>query len=188
MQTCNSPITVGKIRRSEIGAAYGSGVGEDVADVGDAGQIHDHALEAQAEAGVLAGAEAAQVQVPPVIFGVHAQLFDAGLQHVQALLTLAAADDLADAGDQTVGCGDGLAVVVEAHVECLDVLGIVGDEDGALVDLLGEVALVLGLEIGAPLDLEVKLVVVLHQDVHGLGVGHAAEGHPTILYGERESL
>ena len=38
-----------------------SGVGQNVADVADAGQVHDHALEAQAEAGVAAAAIAAQV-------------------------------------------------------------------------------------------------------------------------------
>ena len=61
---------------------------------------------------MLAGAVTAQVQVPPVVLGVHAQLLDAGLQHVQALLALASADDLANAGHQAVGGGHGLAVVV----------------------------------------------------------------------------
>ena len=146
-----------------------------VADVADTGQVHHHTLEAQTETGVTAGAVAAQVAVPPVILGVHAQLLDAALQQLQALLTLAAADDLADAGDQAVRGGHGLAVIVHPHVEGLDLLGIVGDEHGLLVHLLGEVALMLGLQVAAPVDLVVELVVVLLQNGDGLGVGHPAK-------------
>ena len=80
-------------------------MGQHVPDVGNAREVHHHPLKAQAEAGVLAGAEPPQVQVPPVVLGVHAQFLHAGLQHVQALLALAAADDLPDAGDQAVGGG-----------------------------------------------------------------------------------
>ena len=99
-----------------------------------------------------AGAVAAQVAVPPVVLGVHAKLPDAVFQKLEPLLALRAADDLADARDQTVRRGDGLPIVVEAHVERLDLLGIVGDEHGTLEDLLGEIALVLGLQVDAPLD------------------------------------
>ena len=47
----------------ELRVAHGAGMGQDVADVGDAGEVHDHALEAQAEPGVLAAAVAPQIQV-----------------------------------------------------------------------------------------------------------------------------
>ena len=124
---------------------------------------------------MLAGAVAPQVAVPPVILGLHAQLLDAALQQLQTLLALAAADDLADAGDQAVRGGHGLAVVVHAHVERLDLLGIIGDEHGALIDLLGEIPLVLGLQVAAPEHLVVELVVVLLQNGDGLGVGHPPE-------------
>ena len=147
----------------------------DVADIAHARQIHHHALEAQAEARVVAGAVPAQVAVPPVVLRVHAQLLDAALEQLQTLLALAAADDLADAGDKAVRRGDGLAVVIETHVKRLDFLGIVGHEHGLLIDLLGQEALVLGLQVGAPLDLIVELVVVLHEDIDGLGIAHAAE-------------
>ena len=103
-----------------------------VPDVADAGEVHHHALEAQAETGVAAGAVAAQVQVPPVVLGVQAQLVHPLLQHLDALLTLRAADDLADAGHQAVGSAHGLAVVVEAHVEGLDLTGIVVTKTGFL--------------------------------------------------------
>ena len=146
-----------------------------VADVGNSGQIHNHALEAQAESGVAAGAVAPQVQIPPVILGVQAQLGHPRLQHIQPLLALGTADDLADSRHQAVSGGHGLAVVVQAHIERLDFLGIVGDKDRPLVHLLGQVALVLGLEVAAPLHLIVKLVVVLLENLHGLGVAHPAE-------------
>ncbi len=73
------------------------------------------------------------------------------VEHVETLLALAAADDLADAGDEAVRRRDGLAVVVHAHVESLDVLGVIGDEDGLFEHFLGQVALMLGLKIDAPL-------------------------------------
>mgnify|MGYP006990163659 CR=1 FL=1 len=41
--------------RLKLRRAHGSGVGQYVADVGDAGEVHDHALKAQAESGVAAG-------------------------------------------------------------------------------------------------------------------------------------
>mgnify|MGYP001646557849 CR=1 FL=1 len=146
-----------------------------VADVAHAREVHHHALEAEAEACVAAGAVAAQVAVPPVVGGIHAKLLDAALEHVETLLALAAADDLADAGHKAVRRGDGFAVVVQAHIERLDLLGIIGDEHGALEDLLGEETLVLGLEISAPVDLVVELVVVLLEQLHRVGVGDAAE-------------
>ena len=85
---------------------------QDVADVAHAGQIHDQALEAQTVAGVLAGTVAAQVKVVLVLLGIHAQVLDAGLEQIQALLALGATDDLADARHQAVGGGDGLAVLM----------------------------------------------------------------------------
>lgn len=162
----------------EVRVADGAGVREDVADVVDAGEVHDEALEAQAEAGVVAGAVAAEVQVVLVLVLLHAELLDAALEDVEALLALGAADDLSDAGDEAVRGGDRLAVVVLAHVERLDVLGVVGDERRLLEVLLREVALVLGLEVDAPLDRVLELVAVclgVRQDLDGVRVGDARE-------------
>ena len=108
-----------------------------------------------------AGAVAAQVAVPPVVLGIHAELADALFEQLDALLALAAADDLADARNEAVRRGDGLAVVVEAHIERLDLLRIVRDEHGALEDLLGEVTLMLSLKVDAPLDGVVELLAAL---------------------------
>lgn len=162
----------------EVRVADGAGVREDVADVVDAGEVHDEALEPQAEAGVVAGAVAAEVQVVLVLVLLHAELLDAALEDVEALLALGAADDLSDAGDEAVRGGDRLAVVVLAHVERLDVLGVVGDERGLLEVLLREVALVLGLEVDAPLDRVLELVagrLGVRQDLDGVRVGDARE-------------
>ena len=69
-----------------------------VTDVGNAGQIHDHALKAETEARVTAGTVAAQIEIPPVILLVEAELGHARGEQVEPLLALRAADDLADAG------------------------------------------------------------------------------------------
>ena len=124
---------------------------------------------------MLGAAEPAQIHVPGVIGAVHAQLIHAGLQQIVALLTLAAADQLAHARHQHIRRSNSLAVLVLAHVEALDLLGIIGHEHGLLENLLGEVALVLGLQIHTPFHLVLELVVVLLQQLHGVGVADAGK-------------
>ena len=55
---------------SELPMPRRAGEGDHVADVGHAGEEHQQALEAEAEAGVRHGAVAAQVGIPPVILRV----------------------------------------------------------------------------------------------------------------------
>src|SRR5271163_4599800 len=74
--------------------------GDGVADVGEAGDVGEGALEAEAEAGVRYCAVAAQIAVPGVVVAVDAAL----VQHLETLLALAAADDLADPLRQHVYC------------------------------------------------------------------------------------
>src|SRR5689334_14379178 len=81
------------------------------------------------------------------------------VEHVEAFFALGAADDLAHAGGEDLHGGNGFAVVVDAHVEGLDVLGVVHDDDGLLEMVLGEVAILLGLEVDAPLDGELELLL-----------------------------
>ena len=121
------------------------------------------------------GAVLAQIQVEAIVLRLHAQLLDAVFQDVVVILTLAAADDLADAGNQAVHGGHGLTVGVQLHVEGLDLLGVVRDEDGLLEDHFRQVPLVFGLQVAAPVDGILELVVVLLQDLDGVGVGDAAE-------------
>ena len=121
------------------------------------------------------GAVLAQIQVEGVVLRLHAQLLDAVFQDIVVVLTLGAADDLADPGNQAVHGGHGLAVGVQLHIEGLDLLGIVRDEDGLLKDHFRQVPLVFGLQVAAPVDGILELVVVLLQDLDGVGVGDAAE-------------
>ena len=72
-----------------------------VADVRHAGHEQHRPLQAQAEAGVRHRAVPPQVEVPPVGLRVEALLAHPLFQHVEPLLALAAADDLADAGTST---------------------------------------------------------------------------------------
>ncbi len=59
---------------------------------------------------------------------------------------------MTDLGDEDIHGGDGLAVVVEAHVKGLDLLGVVVKDDGAAKHLGGQVLLVLGPQVQAPVD------------------------------------
>ena len=119
----------------QVAVADGSGEGKHVPDVAHAGEVHDAALKAQTVARVTGGAVLAQVEIEGIVLRLHAKFFDAVLQDVEVVLTLAAADDLADAGNQTVHGGHGLAVGIQLHVERLDLLGVIRDEDGLLEHL-----------------------------------------------------
>ena len=125
-------------------------------------------------------AVAPEVEVPPVGLLVEADGLEALLEHVEALLALRAADELSHARHQQVHRRHRLLVVVHAHVEGLDARGVVvHDGRRALAHHLGQVALVLALQVGAPLDGELELMPVLDgrlQRVHGLRVRDAAEG------------
>src|SRR6266852_4433995 len=86
-----------------------------VAHVGEAGDVGEGALEAEAEAGVRHRAVAAQIAVPGVVLPVDGALRHARIQHLDPLLALAAADDLADPGCEHVHGRDRPAVVVHPH-------------------------------------------------------------------------
>src|SRR5580704_5678627 len=85
-----SPMQPASIPRVAGGAREGDGV----ADVGEAGDVGEGALEAEAEAGVRHRAVAAQVAVPGVVLPVDAALDHAAVQYFEPLLALAAADYL----------------------------------------------------------------------------------------------
>ena len=119
---------------------------------------------------MLASAEAAQVKIPAVILLMKSKLANTAEKHIKALLTLAAADDFADAGNKQVCGGNGFAVVVLAHIESLYLLGVVGYEDRRLVNLLGEVTLVLGLEVAAPIYGIFKAILFFFEHGDGIGV------------------
>src|SRR5512132_3180148 len=97
--------------------AGGPREGDHIADVGETGHIGDGALETEPEPRVRHGAVAAQVAVPGVGRGIEAHGHDALVEHLQPLLALRAADDLADAGGEHVHGGHRLVVLVHPHVE-----------------------------------------------------------------------
>ena len=119
---------------------------------------------------MLGAAVDAEITIPPVVFLLETELFHTAVEEVETLFSLTAADEFADAGDQKVHRRDGLAVVIHAHIERLDVLRVVGEEDGALEMLLGEVSLVLGLEVASPVDGIVEFLAAVLQYLDGLGV------------------
>src|SRR5438270_1933694 len=106
--------------------------GDRVAHVGEAGDVDEGALEAEAEAGVRHRAIAAQVAVPGVALAVDAALGHAAVQHLEPFLALAAAEDLADPRGEHIHCRDGPAVVVQSHVKCLDGLRVIHHDDRLL--------------------------------------------------------
>src|SRR5271169_6376360 len=91
-----------------------------VAHVGEAGDVGEGALKAEAEAGMRHRAVAAQVAVPGVVLAVDVALGHARVEHFEPLLALAAADDLADPGCEHVHRRDRPPVVVDPHVEGFD--------------------------------------------------------------------
>jgi len=161
--------------RLDAQLAGGAGEGDDVADVLHTREVHDHTLEAEAEARMLDAAVTAQIEIPAIIAHIHAKFCDALLQHLHALFTLAAADELADTGNEKIRRSNGLAVVILAHVEGLDLFGIIRNEDGALKDLFGEIALVFGLQITAPKYGILELIFFLFEQGDRFGVADAGE-------------
>src|SRR3954470_21390704 len=73
-----------------------------IAHVHQASDVGHRAFEAEPKAGVGNGAVTAQVPVPLVAFLARLQLFHPCVEYFQALLALAAADDLADAWREDV--------------------------------------------------------------------------------------
>src|SRR5579862_3848840 len=88
--TCRGVLSIPRVPRR-------SRKRNDVAHVGKSGRVSNRPLEAQPETRVRHRAVAAQVAIPAVMFLVEAGLADAGIEYVEALLALAAADDFTDA-------------------------------------------------------------------------------------------
>ena len=76
----------------------GAGKGDDIADIGDAGDHHQKALEAQPETGVRDRAEASDIEIPPVVLRGQPEFVEAPFEHLQAFFPLTPADKLADTG------------------------------------------------------------------------------------------
>ena len=113
-----------------------------------------------------------EIHIIAVILLAHAQLTDPCRQLVKIILSLASADDLADARYEAVHCRYGLSILIHLHIEGFDLIRIVRHEHRALVNLLRQITLMLGLQVTAPRYLVFKLIVVLLQNLNRLCVDH----------------
>jgi hypothetical protein len=71
-------------------------------------------------------------------------------------------------------------VVVHAHAEGLDGLRVVHHDDRLLRVFFGQIALVLRLQVDAPLDRELELLVRPLEHLDRLAVTHCTNSEPTI--------
>mmetsp|Transcript_46905 Transcript_46905/g.114251 ORF Transcript_46905/g.114251 Transcript_46905/m.114251 type:complete len:270 (-) Transcript_46905:762-1571(-) len=152
--------------------------GDSVSDVVEACSKHHEALEAEPEACVRHAPKLPQVHVPrhPWPVDVDSGLGGAPLEQAHALLPLAPPDDLPALREEHVHCSNGLAVAVEAHVEGLDLFGVVVHDHGPVEDLLSEIALLLCRKVSPPVDLDLKLVLRVEQELYRLCVRDARKG------------
>src|SRR5205807_5772330 len=145
------------------------------ANISEAGDVGDPALQPKAEPGMRDRSVTAQVPVPAVMRDIDAELGHARVEHVEPLLALAATDDLADPGRENVHRRHGLTVVVHAHVEGFDRLRIVHHDDRLLHVLFRQITLVLGLEIDAPCYRKLEFLLRALENRDRLAVIHAHE-------------
>ena len=134
----------------QLHAAGRSGIRGYVADIGNTREVHQDALEAEAETGVFNSAVFTKVKIPLVLAHVHAEIFNFLSENIITFLALAAADDLSDTGNKQIRCRNGFSVIIEAHIEALDFCGVVREEHRTMVNLFADIAFVLGLQIAAP--------------------------------------
>mmetsp|Transcript_15973 Transcript_15973/g.28668 ORF Transcript_15973/g.28668 Transcript_15973/m.28668 type:complete len:225 (-) Transcript_15973:1146-1820(-) len=121
-----------------------------------------------------------EIQVRLIGLEFHPDGLDLAFQGLEVVLALGSANQLADLGNEHVHGSDGFSVGVQLHVEGLDILGVIVDDGGHLEDLLGEVPLVLGLEVDSPFDLVLEFGLSLLDGClkafDGLSVAAADEG------------
>ena len=97
------------------------------------------------------------------------------VEHIEALFALRAADDLADTGCEHVHRRNRPLVVGKAHVKRLDFLWIV-HQHGRTVDVLfGYVALMLRLQVNAPLHRILKFLLRVLKHLDRIAVIHPYE-------------
>ena len=94
-----------------------SGEGNNVHDITCPGKKHQQSFKPEAETAVRNAAEPPGVKIPPVIFCGDAHLLHSRLKHIKPFLTLASANNLADAGEEYIHATDGLSVIVLLHVK-----------------------------------------------------------------------
>src|SRR6056297_443230 len=88
--------SAGGSRRLEIGIPRVTRKRNHIANVGHPGDVLDRSLQPQPKTGVGYGAETPQIELPPVFLLIEPRLRHPPLQHIEAFLTLASADDFSD--------------------------------------------------------------------------------------------
>merc|ERR1719231_1148362 len=110
--------------KSELARPRIARVRNRVTNVLDCRNVAHETFEPKAIARMWNRAKAPQVQVPPVILGIESELAHLLLQHLEALLSLTHADELAHPGHEQIARRHSLAVLVITHIEGLDVSGV----------------------------------------------------------------
>ncbi len=159
--------------------AWVSGKWDNFADVLHTGGKHQQTLKSKAESTVGDGTILTQVTVPPVV-GFNQTLIGNNLvKDIQTLFTLGSANNFTNKGSQQIHACAGLLVVVKTHVECLNGDGVVGDECWLFKDLLGDVTLMLTLQILTPCNGKFKFNLfisnLLGEDLNSFGVCHTGK-------------
>jgi len=94
----------------KLAVAHSTREGDNVADVRHTREVHYASFESETEACVASGAVLSEVELESVCLALKAELIHASCENVEVVFTLAAADDLADAGNEAVHCGNSLSI------------------------------------------------------------------------------
>ena len=116
-----------------------------------------------------------EIQIEIIVLFPHSQFFNTVFQLFVIVLSLTSSDNLANPGNKAVHGSNGFPVLVQFHVKGLDLLRIIRDKHRFFEDFLCQIALMLCLQVASPEHLVFKLVVVFHEDIYSLGIGHMAE-------------
>ena len=117
----------------------------------------------------------AQIQIKFIILLFKPQLFHPLQKLFIVLFSLAPADNLSDARNQTVHGRHRFSIRILFHIECLNFLRIIRHKDRPPEDFLRQAALMLRLQVAAPCYLIFKLIIMLFQETHRLRIRHTAE-------------
>jgi hypothetical protein len=118
------------LRGSKFQMLGRAGEGDDIPDVSHSRDGHQEALKPQAKAGVRDGAEASNVEIPPVGLESHAQILHAAFEQLETFFALTAPDELAHPRNEQIHGRHGGVVIVDPHIKGFDGFGVVVHDDG----------------------------------------------------------
>ena len=169
-----------RVYRLEVGELGRAGEGDDVPDIGHAGDVEHEALEAEAEARVGRGAEAAEVEVPGISSSSLRPFFAHEIE--EDIVGVSSRSEPPMISPKR-GTRRSMALTVlpssfTLHVEGLDLLGVVREEEGpALLSSRRGISRARSGGRGPNRALPRILPGILLEDLRdGLRVGHVGEG------------